>query len=169
MRSESGLDISALLRKVNADDREAFAALVPLVYGQLRRLAHNQLRGERSDHTLNTTALAHEAYLELVDVSHESWQDRAHFLAAASRVMRHVLVDHARARNAKKRGGEWVRVELEPDLLPLEEEYAKALEELDGASGGAEPPQSEVAGGQAISHEEVERRLTQRLNASLEE
>ena len=77
---------------MNADDREAFDALVPLVYGQLRRLAHNQLRGERSDHTLNTTALAHEAYLELVDVSHESWQDRAHFLAAASRVMRHVLI-----------------------------------------------------------------------------
>ena len=132
-RTRSGLDITGLLRKVNADDRAAFDDLIPLVYEQLRRLAHNRLRAERPNHTLNTTALVHEAYLELVDVDHTSWQDRAHFLAAASRVMRHVLVDHARARNAKKRGGEWVQVELEPDLLPLTEEYAEAVEELDEA------------------------------------
>ncbi len=96
-------------------------------------MAHDRLRGERPDHTLNTTGLVHEAYLELVDVDHAPWQDRAHFLAAASRVMRHVLVDHARARNAKKRGGGWVQVELDPDALPLTEEYAEAVEELDGA------------------------------------
>ncbi len=132
-RTRSGLDITGLLRRVNADDRAAFDDLIPLVYEQLRRLAHNRLRAERPNHTLNTTALVHEAYLELVDVDHTSWQDRAHFLAAASRVMRHVLVDHARARNAKKRGGEWVQVELEPELLPLTEEYAEAVEELDGA------------------------------------
>ena len=133
MKTESGPGITGLLRKVNAADRAAFDELVPLVYGHLHRLAHNRLRGERSEHTLNTTALVHEAYLELVDVDHAPWQDRAHFLAAASLVMRHVLVDHARARNAKKRGGEWVRVELEPDALPLTEEYAEAVEELDGA------------------------------------
>jgi len=132
-RTRSGLDITGLLRRVNADDRAAFDDLIPLVYEQLRRLAHNRLRAERPNHTLNTTALVHEAYLELVDVDHTSWQDRAHFLAAASRVMRHVLVDHARARNAKKRGGGWVQVELEPDALPLTEEYAEAVEELDGA------------------------------------
>ena len=133
MRTESGPDITGLLRKVSADDRAAFDALVPLVYGQLRRVAHSRLRAEGSNDTLNTTALVHEAYLELVELDHAPWQDRAHFLAAASLVMRHVLVDHARARNAKKRGGEWVRVELEPDALPLTEEYAEAVEELDGA------------------------------------
>lgn len=133
MGAESGSDIARLLREVTADDRAAFDALVPLVYGQLRRMAHNRLRGERPNHTLNTTALVHEAYLDLVDADHGSWQDRAHLLAAASRVMRHVLVDHARARNAKKRGGGWVQVELEPDALPLTEEYAEAVEELDGA------------------------------------
>ncbi len=133
MSTDSDSDISRLLRKVSADDRAALDALVPLVYRQLRRMAHNRLRGERPDHTLNTTALVHEAYLELVEGDQGPWKDRAHLLAAASRVMRHVLVDHARARNAKKRGGEWVQVELEPDLLPLTEEYAEAVEELDGA------------------------------------
>ena len=130
---ESGSDIARLLREVTADDRAAFDALVPLVYGQLRRMAHNRLRGERIDHTLDTTALVHETYLELVEPDQGPWQNRAHFLAAASRAMRHVLVDHARARNAKKRGGGWVQVELEPDALPLTEEYAEAVEELDGA------------------------------------
>ncbi len=133
MRAESGVDITGLLRRVNADDRGAFDALVPLVYGHLRRLAHHQLSGQRSGHTLNTTALVHEAYVKLVDVDHTPWQGRAHFLAAASLAMRHVLVDHARARNAQKRGGDWVRVKLEPDLLPLTEEYVEAVEELDGA------------------------------------
>ena len=133
MGAESGSDISRLLRKLSADDRGALDALVPLVYGQLRRMAHNRLRGERIDHTLNTTALVHEAYLDLVDPDQGPWQSQAHFLAAASRVMRHVLVDHARARNAKKRGGGWVQVELEPDALPLAEKYAEAVEELDGA------------------------------------
>ncbi len=131
MSTESGSDVARLLRKVPADDRVALDALVPLVYAQLRRVAHNRLRGERLDHTLNTTALVHEAYLELVDTNHGSFQDRAHLLAAASRVMRHVLVDHARARNAKKRGGGWVKVDLELDALPLTEEYAEALVELD--------------------------------------
>jgi RNA polymerase sigma factor (TIGR02999 family) len=127
------VDITGLLRRANADDRTAFDALVPLVYGELRRLAHNRLRGERTNHTLSTTALVHEAYLELVDGDQTPWQDRAHFLAAAARVMRHVLVDHARARNAQKRGGGWVQVDLEPDSLELTQECAQAVEELDGA------------------------------------
>ncbi len=133
MGAESGSDITRLLSKVPADDRAALDALVPVVYEELRRTAHNRLRAQRPDHTLNTTALVHEAYVKLVDVDHASGQDRAHFLAAASLAMRHVLVDHARARNAKKRGGGWVQVELDPDALPLTEEYAEAVEELDGA------------------------------------
>ncbi len=133
MRSESRSDFIRPLLNVNADDRAALDALVPLVYGQLRRLAHDRLHGQGSGHTLNTTALVHEAYLKLVDVEGSTWQGREHFLAAASLAMRHVLVDHARARNAKKRGGEWVQVELEPGTLPLTEEYSEFVEELDGA------------------------------------
>ena len=133
MRGEPHSDIERLLRKVPEGDRDALDALFPLVYRELRRIAHNQLRGERADHTLNTTALVHEAYLELGDVADAPWQDRAHFLAAASLAMRHLLVDYARARNAKKRGGGWEQVELEPDALRLTEEYAEAVEELDGA------------------------------------
>jgi RNA polymerase sigma factor (TIGR02999 family) len=133
VREDSEADITGLLRRVNANDREAFDTLLPLVYGRLRRLAHNRLRGERANHTLNTTGLVHEAYLEMADTDHALWDDRAHFLAAASRVMRHVLVDHARERNAKKRGGGWVQVALEPNALKLTEECADAVEELDGA------------------------------------
>jgi RNA polymerase sigma factor (TIGR02999 family) len=88
---------------------------------------------ERSDHTLNTTALVHEAYLELVDINHGGWKDRAHFLAASSRVMRHILVDYARQRNAQKRGGGQVRVELDDEALRLSEEYAEAVEDLHDA------------------------------------
>jgi RNA polymerase sigma factor (TIGR02999 family) len=131
--TEPGSDITRLLREATEGDREALDALVPLLYGHLRRLAHHRLHAERSNHTLNTTALVHEAFLELVDVDNARWQDRAHFLAASSRVMRHVLVDYARTRNAKKRGGGWVQAEMEPDELLLSEEYAEAVEELDGA------------------------------------
>ena len=133
MRNESGADITRLLREAAEGDRDSLDHLVPLLYEHLRRLAHHRLHAERSGHTLNTTALVHEAYLELVDVNHARWRDRAHFLAAASRVMRHLLVDYARARNAKKRGGGWVQAELEPDELLLSAEHAEAVEELDGA------------------------------------
>ncbi len=133
VKTQSSSDITALLRKVGGGDREALDELVPLLYEKLRRLAHQQLLRERSDHTLNTTGLVHEAYLEFVDIDHADWKDRAHFLAAASRVMRHLLVDYARRRNAYKRGGGFVRVELDDELLRLSEEYADAVEELHDA------------------------------------
>ncbi len=133
MESQSGSDITALVRKIGGGDREALDELVSLLYERLRRLAHHRLTRERSDHTLNTTALVHEAYLELVDIDHAGWKDRAHFLAAASRVMRHILVDYARRRNAYKRGGGRVRVELDDKALRLSEEYAEAVEELHDA------------------------------------
>ncbi len=129
----SASDITALLQQIRGGDREAIDALVSALYEQLRRLAHHRLRRERSDHTLTTTALVHEAYLELVDIDHAGWTDRAHFLAAASRVMRHILVDYARRRNALKRDGGRVRVELDEDALPLSEEYAEAVEDLHNA------------------------------------
>ncbi len=133
MDSQSGSDITALVRKLGGGGREAFDELVPLLYEHLRRLAHYRLMLERSDHTLNTTALVHEAYLELVDVDRARWKDRAHFLAAASRVMRHLLVDYARQRNAQKRGGGRVKVELDDEALRLSEEYAEAVEDLHDA------------------------------------
>ncbi len=104
-----------------------------MLYEHLRRLAHSQLLKERSDHTLNTTALIHEAYLRLVDIDRARWKDRAHFLAASSQVMRHILVDYARRRNAYKRGGGVVRVELYDDALQLAEEYAEAVIDLHDA------------------------------------
>jgi RNA polymerase sigma factor (TIGR02999 family) len=133
MESQCGSEITVLLRKVGGGDREALGQLFPLLYERLRRLAHHRLMRERSDHTLNTMALVHEAYLELVDIDHADWRDRAHFLAAASRVMRHILVDYARQRNAQKRGGGQVRVELDEDALQLSAEYAEAVEDLHDA------------------------------------
>jgi len=133
MESQCGSEITVLLRKVGGGDREALGQLVPLLYERLRRLARHRLMRERSDHTLSTTALVHEAYLELVDIDHADWRDRAHFLAAASRVMRHILVDYARQRNAQKRGGGQVRVELDEDALQLSAEYAEGVEDLHDA------------------------------------
>ncbi|MFW6089166.1 MAG: sigma-70 family RNA polymerase sigma factor [Gemmatimonadota bacterium] len=99
-----------------ADGRdEAFDSLIELVYDDLRRIAHRTLRGERRGHTLDTTALVHEAYLKLVPQAEASWRDRAHFFAVASRVIRHILIDYARRRNADKRDG-GVRVTFREDL-----------------------------------------------------
>jgi RNA polymerase sigma factor (TIGR02999 family) len=97
--------ITRLVERYRAGDTDAFEELVRLVYAELRRLAAWQMRGERAEHTLQPTALVHEAYLRLAGDGDPRWENRAHFLAAATRVMRHVLVDHARARNAGKRAG----------------------------------------------------------------
>jgi RNA polymerase sigma factor (TIGR02999 family) len=126
-------EVTLLLREVGDGNRAAFDELVPLVYEQLRRLAHHRLLAQRSDHTLNTTALVHEAYLRLVDVDGARWQDRAHFFATAATVMRNLLVDYARARNAYKRGGGRMKVELDDEALRLSEAYAGAIEDLDDA------------------------------------
>lgn len=88
-------------------------ALFPVVYGELRGLAHRYLRGERKGHSLDTTALVHEAYLKLSGLDRIEWKSKRHFLAVAAQAMRRVLVDHAVARNAQKRGGSWSRVSLE--------------------------------------------------------
>lgn len=93
-----------LLRQWREGDQEAYERLVPFVYAELRRLARSQLRRERDDHSLQPTALVHEAYLRLARANVD-WQDRTHFLRVASRAMRQVLVEHARAKRASKRGG----------------------------------------------------------------
>lgn len=99
------VDVTGLLRELAEGQPDALDRLVPLVYEEMRRIAHGQLRRERVGHTLETTALVHETYLKLVGVRHVDWQDRAHFFSMAGRVMRRVLVDYARARNRVKRGG----------------------------------------------------------------
>jgi RNA polymerase sigma factor (TIGR02999 family) len=108
-------EITGILARCANGDRAAFDRLVPLVYEDLRRIAHRRLRAERTDHTLDTTALVHEAYLELVDQATATWNDRAHFFAVAARVIRNVLVDYARRQGAEKRGGDRVRVPLGPE------------------------------------------------------
>jgi RNA polymerase sigma factor (TIGR02999 family) len=105
-------NVTALLRAWGSGDREAGERLIPLVYQELRRQATRYLRHERRDHTLPATALVHEAYLRLVG-EQAPWSDRAHFFGVAARVMRQVLVDHARRHGAAKRGGGWTRVSLE--------------------------------------------------------
>jgi RNA polymerase sigma factor (TIGR02999 family) len=122
-------DVTQLLLDARDGGRESLDELVPRVYEELKRLARDRLRRERPDHTLTTTALVHEAYLKLVDVNRVRWQDRAHFLAMASRVMRRVLVEYARRRKAGKRGGGRRRVELdEARLIP--DSYAERVLEL---------------------------------------
>ena len=97
--------VTRLLRDLESGDRGAFDELLPLVYGQLHQAAERQRRRWHGDETLNTTALVHEAYLRLVDQTAPSWQNRAHFLAVASRAMRQILINYAKARQAAKRGG----------------------------------------------------------------
>jgi len=108
-------DVTALLIQRRQGDKAALDALVPLVYQELRRTARARLRGERGEggHALQTTALVHEVYLRLVDVNRLSFENRAHFLAMAARLMRQILVDHARRRQAEKRGGSVTMVSLE--------------------------------------------------------
>ncbi len=98
-------DVTKILREVSGGNGEAPARLMPLVYDELRRLADHYLRRERPDHTLQPTALVHEAYLKLIDQTRVDWQNRAHFFGVAAQLMRRILVDHARRHQASKRGG----------------------------------------------------------------
>jgi RNA polymerase sigma factor (TIGR02999 family) len=110
--------ITALLAELSAGNRDVESRLIPQVYGELRRLAANYMRSERGNHTLQPTALVNEAYTRLVQQPQIPWQSRAHFFATASHLMRHILVDHARARRAGKRGGLQRQVTLDDALLP---------------------------------------------------
>ena len=117
MARESPGDVTRLLNRLQKGDRKAESLLIPLVYDELRRLASAYMRRERPDHTLQSTALVHEAYIRLSDQRNVSWQNRAHFFAVAARLMRRILVDHARARLARKRGSR-------TDLMPLDKAFA---------------------------------------------
>lgn len=112
----SSTDVTRWLLRWSAGDADALDRLLPLVYGELHRIAANQLRRERADHTLGPTALVHELYVRLVDQRRTSWQNRAHFFGLAAHLMRRILVDHARAQQAEKRGGLVTRVSLDAAL-----------------------------------------------------
>jgi RNA polymerase sigma factor (TIGR02999 family) len=115
-RKLAAYDVTLLLRAWSAGDTKAGDDLLPLLYRELRRRAAAYMRRERPGHVLQPTALVHEAYLRLVDSHNVEWQDRAHFFAVASQIMRHILVDHARAAKVAKRSGAWARVSLVEDL-----------------------------------------------------
>jgi RNA polymerase sigma factor (TIGR02999 family) len=112
--------------------RNALDELVPVVYEELRRIAHRHLAAHDRGGTLQTTGLVHEAYLKLVDQSRAGWNDRAHFFAVASRAMRHVLIDRARGRARQKRGGDGPRISLDVDQIPVDDQ-PEALLQLDEA------------------------------------
>lgn len=129
-------NLTGLLVEWREGDKEALDRLIPLVYDQLRRIAHRYVQHERDGHTLQTSALVNEAYLRFAGQRQVSWQNRAHFFAATAQVMRHILIDHARRRRYAKHGGEVQQVSIEDvagmslqradELIALEE----ALDEL---------------------------------------
>lgn len=131
-------NVTQLLRDASHGNREAFDQLLPLVYDELRRTAHGRLRSERDGHTIDTTALVHEAWLRLVDQTRIEWQGRAHFFAVASDAMRRILIDYARRSLAGKRGAGAQRVTLDEamdqqDLAVMPDEQADELIALDEA------------------------------------
>lgn len=143
--ADSGTPVTRLLERLSEGDREALDRLFPAIYDELHRLAHLQLRGNRSN-TLKTTALVHEAYFKLVRHHEVDWQDRSHFFAVASRAMRQVLVERARRRNAQKRGGGERPLTLEEERLGSadQDEAIVALDEALGQLEEMDPRQAKV-------------------------
>ena len=125
--ARSAGDVTSFLAALQNAAPFASARLMPLVYDELHRLARHQMRNERPDHTLQATALVHEAYLRLVSQSDRTWQNRAHFIGVAAQVMRRILIDHARAHRATKREGMLQRVPLEEPLLFTEQQSEELL------------------------------------------
>ena len=123
--------VTQLLHEWGNGNKQALDQLMPIVYDQLHKLASNCLRSERPDHTLRATALVHEAYLKLVQADVD-WQDRVHFYAVSARILRRILVDHAKSRNRHKRGGEFQQVTLEEAIL-VGPESDRGMLELDEA------------------------------------
>src|SRR5918996_3518491 len=127
-RSVSQQRVTELLTQWSQGNDAALAELTPLVYEELRRLAHHHMGGQRAGHTLQTTALVNEAYLRLADQTNPSWQSRAHFFAVAARAMRQILVSYARSQRAQKRGGGALKVELNEEALISPEESQEIVD-----------------------------------------
>ena len=121
--------VTQLLSHWSHGDDGALAELTPLVYEELRRLAHHYMKGQRPEHTLQTTALVNEAYLRLADQTKPNWQSRAHFFAVAARAMRQIVVDYARSQRAQKRGGGAFKIELDEGAI-VSPEQSQAIVDL---------------------------------------
>ena len=128
----SSHQVSQLLRRWSAGDREALDQLMPLVYGELRRIARRYMAQQARDHTLQTTALIHEAYLRLVGQEEKRWENRAHFFGVAAQAMRHILVDYARTQHRAKRGGGAFQVSLD-EVFKICADRSSELTALDDA------------------------------------
>ncbi len=119
--------VTKLLIDLSNGDREAVDLLLPVIYDELRKLATNYLRRERPDHTLQPTALVHEAYMRLIDQTRVNWQNRAHFFGVAAQIMRRLLVDHARKHNAEKRGQDFQKLSLDENIDRAVERSAELI------------------------------------------
>ncbi len=139
-------DLTGLLQAWRSGDQAALNELVPLVYTELHRLAHFYMSRERSGHTLQTSALVNEAYLRLIDATGINWHDRAHFFAVSAKIIRQVLMQHARARHARKRGGANVKVELGDAFVPSPERDADliALDDALKALAESDPREASI-------------------------
>jgi RNA polymerase sigma-70 factor, ECF subfamily len=123
-------DVTLLLTALTRGEQDAASKLIPIVYGELRRLAASYMRRERVDHTLQPTALVHEAYLKLIEQRSANWQSRSHFFGVAAQLMRRILIDHARGHGRQKRGGEQKKVSLD-DAFVFSEQQADELLAVD--------------------------------------
>jgi RNA polymerase sigma factor (TIGR02999 family) len=138
MSGEGQHEVTRILHEWSGGDQDAAARLMPVVYDELRRQARLFLNRERGSHTLQPTALVHEAYLRLVDQTRVNWQNRAHFYGIAASMMRRVLIDHARAHTTEKRGGSSIHLSIDDVQVPVEQRAAslialdEALEKLAG-------------------------------------
>lgn len=175
MQPTSTGEVTRLLQAWSAGDAQAEQELLPLVYNELRRRAANHLRRDRRNHTLQPTALVHEAYLRLLGQRAVDWQSRSHFFALASRMMRRILVDHARTRAAAKRPDATLRITLDGDLarvdprgcdLLLLDQALSELSHLDARQGSFVElcyfgglTEEEVAGAMSVSRSTVAREL----------
>lgn len=139
-------DVTQLLERWRGGEKTALDELTPLVYAELRRLAHRYISHERPGHTLQTTALVNEAYVRLVDKKDIQWENRAHFFGVSAQIMRRILVDYARQSNSAKRGGAAQRVTLDEQALVSRERAAElvALDEAMNSLAAVHPRRTEV-------------------------
>lgn len=139
-------EVTRLLTELKRGNRDAEARLIPIVYGELRRIARRYLRREGPGHSLQPTALVHEAYLRLAKMSEVDWQSRSHFFAISATVMRRILIDHARSSGARKRGNSWAAVSIDEAVLPSMERGPEilALDDALNRLAELEPRQSKV-------------------------
>jgi RNA polymerase sigma-70 factor (ECF subfamily) len=133
MSQNGGDSITEMLIELTDGNKEVVNHILPHIYDELRKLASSYLRKERSNHTLQPTALVHEAYMKLIDQNRVKWQNRAHFFGIAAQVMRRILMDHARKHQAEKRGGEFEKLPIEEEILIVSHDKSAELVALDDA------------------------------------